>query len=181
MTEVSGPGWCARFATSTSLDDLLPDFGDCVRAFLTQLRRAGANVQVNATWRPPQRAYLMHWCCMVGDSGQDAAAVPALPGVDIDWTHGGDMASARAAARQMMARYQIRFPAALVSRHTQRRAIDMTIAWKGALRVTDFNGQTHVIDAPPRTGSNPVLIGVGASFGVIKLVKDPPHWSDDGH
>ena len=49
MAEISGPEWCARFATSTSLDDLLPDFGDRVRAFLTQLRRAGARVQVNAT------------------------------------------------------------------------------------------------------------------------------------
>jgi hypothetical protein len=181
MAEISGPRWCARFATSTSLDDLLPDFGDRVRAFLSRLRQGGAKVQVAATWRPPERAYLMHWCCMVGASGQDAAAVPHMPGVDIDWTHGGDGAAARAAARQMMARYLIRFPAALVSRHTQRRAIDMNISWKGALRITDFDGHTHVIDAPPRTGSNPGLIGVGESFGVIKLVKDPPHWSDDGH
>jgi hypothetical protein len=34
MAEVSGPAWCARFPTSTKLDDLLPDFGDGCRAFI---------------------------------------------------------------------------------------------------------------------------------------------------
>ena len=29
--------------------------------------------------------------------------------------------------------------------------------------------------------ANPALIEAGKSFGVIKLVSDPPHWSDDGH
>jgi hypothetical protein len=181
MAEVSGPGWCARFPTSTSLDDLVPDFGDRVRAFLSRLRAGGATVDIAATFRPPERAYLMHWCCMVGGSGQDPSAVPHMAGVAIDWAHGGSTPSARAAARQMMARYQIKFPAALISRHTQRRAIDMTIGWKGSLRITDFNGQAHVIDGGPRSGSNPQLIHVGATFGVIKLVNDPPHWSDDGH
>jgi hypothetical protein len=181
MAEVSGPGWCARFPTSTSLDDLVPDFGDRVRAFLSRLRAGGATVDIAATFRPPERAYLMHWCCMVGGSGQDPSAVPHMAGVAIDWAHGGSTPSARAAARQMMARYQIKFPAALISRHTQRRAIDMTIGWKGSLRITDFNGQAHVIDGGPHSGSNPQLIHVGATFGVIKLVNDPPHWSDDGH
>jgi hypothetical protein len=87
---------------------------------------------------------------------------------------------AREAARKMMAKYQIAFPAALTSRHTQRRAIDMTIAWKGNLKITDFKGQTHVISAGPRNGSNPQLVAVGKTFGVIKLLSDPPHWSDDG-
>jgi hypothetical protein len=181
MAEVSGPQWCARFSTSTSLDDLLPDFADRVRAFLSRLHAAGAAVEVNATFRPPERAYLMHWCCMLGQGGQDPAAVPRMPGVDIDWSHGGDTPSARAAARRMMARYQIEFPTALVSRHTQRRAIDMTIRWKEVLRITDFNGVAHAIDSGPRTGSNRRLIEVGATFGVIKLASDPPHWSDDGH
>jgi len=81
----------------------------------------------------------------------------------------------------MMAGYQIQFPAALESRHTQRRAIDMTIGWQGTLNIRDFNGQTHAISSSPRNGSNPDLIKVGATFGVIKLASDPPHWSDDGH
>jgi hypothetical protein len=181
MSEVSGPQWCARFPPSTSLDDLLPDFGDRVHAFLSQLNRAGASVSIADTYRPPERAYLMHWCCMIGGSGQDPAAVPPQPGVNIDWTHGGSLSAAKAAAQQMMQGYQIQFPAALVSRHTQRRAVDMTIGWNGTLAITDFNGQPHTITSGPRDGSNPQLIAVGATFGVIKLVSDPPHWSDDGH
>jgi hypothetical protein len=39
----------------------------------------------------------------------------------------------------------------------------------------------HSITGGPRDGSNPELIKVGATFGVMKLVSDPPHWSDDGH
>jgi hypothetical protein len=81
----------------------------------------------------------------------------------------------------MMAGYQIKFPAALESRHTQRRAIDMTIGWNGTLNIRDFNGQAHAIASGPQNGSNSQLIAVGATFGVIKLVTDPPHWSDDGH
>ena len=181
MSEPSGPQWCARFPPGKSLDDLLPDFADKVRAFLSQLSRSGASVSIADTYRPPQRAYLMHWCCMVGGSGQDPHAVPPIAGVAIDWTCGGSIVQARAAARQMMDDYQIKFPAALESRHTQRRAIDMTIGWSGTLNIRDFNGGAHAITSGPRDGSNPDLIRVGASYGVIKLVTDPPHWSDDGH
>lgn len=181
MPEISGPAWCTHFPTSASLDDLLPAFGEKVHVFLASLSNAGARTTISATYRPLERAYLMHWCCMVGASGQDPAMVPSMEGVEIDWTHGGDTATARQAARNMMAGYGIAFPAALVSRHTQRRAIDMTIGWKGVLRITDVDGRRHMIEGGPRNGSNPQLIAVGAGFGVMKLVKDPPHWSDDGH
>lgn len=181
MAEHSGPHWCPRFPSSKSLDDLVPEFGDKVRAFLSQLSRGGASVSIADTWRPPQRAYLMHWCCMIGGSGQDPHAVPPMAGVNIDWGCGNSVPAARAAAKQMMAGYQIQFPAALESRHTQRRAIDMTIGWTGTLTLRDFNGASHAIASAPRNGSNPDLIRVGASFGVIKLASDPPHWSDDGH
>ena len=181
MAEPAGPQWCARFPPSKSLDDLVPDFSDRVRAFLSQLAKAGASVSIADTYRTPERAYLMHWCCMIGGSGQDPHAVPPRPGVNIDWTCGNSTANAKAAAKQMMAGYQIQFPAALESRHTQRRAIDMTIGWNGTLNIRDFNGQNHAITSSPRNGSNPDLIKVGATFGVIKLATDPPHWSDDGH
>lgn len=180
MAENSGPPWCARFPCTTTLDDLLPDFGDACRAFISQMKKGGATVSIATTYRPPERAYLMHFCCMIGNSGQDPYAVPPMKGVNIDWTHGGATLKARDAARRMMEKYQIAFPAALTSRHTQRRAIDMTIGWKGNLKIIDFKGQTHVISSGSRNGSNPQLAAVGKSFGVIKLMSDPPHWSDDG-
>ena len=181
MSEPSGPQWCPRFPTSTSLDDLLPDFGDACRAFISAMKRGGAMVSVAATYRPPERAYLMHWCCMIGGSGQDPASVPPMAGVNIDWTCGHNLGQAKSAAQAMMTGYDIQFPAALVSRHTQRRAVDMTISWNGTLAITDFDGNAHSIASGPRDGSNSELIAVGKSFGVIKLVSDPPHWSDDGH
>ena len=60
-----------------------------------------------------------------------------MAGVAIDWTHGGNTAAAREAAAKMVSTYAIRFPAALVSRHTQRRAVDMTIE-------TRFFGVRHL-------------------------------------
>lgn len=173
--EVSGPGWCDLFQTSTSLEDLAPEFRRCVARFIAALRDAGAAVQISATYRPVQRAYLMHWCCMIADGGQDPAAVPSMDGVPIDWTHGGDRAAAKAAARAMKAKYSIRYPAALVSRHTQRRAIDMTITWQGIVRVRDANDHRY----PAASLSD--LYSIGASYGVHKLEGDRPHWSDDGH
>ena len=61
MAEKSGPQWCKRFPCTTSLDDLLPPFGDACRAFISQLKKAGATVSVATTYRPVERAYLMHW------------------------------------------------------------------------------------------------------------------------
>ena len=189
MPQPSGPAWVAQFPGSKSVDDLLPAFRDKVRAFISKLSDAGATVSIGATYRPPERAYLMHWCCQIAgykNKAGKAVVVPAsaatpMPGVDIDWTHGGSAAAAKTAAAQMVAGYAIRYPAALVSRHTQRRAIDMTIAWQGTLSITDFAGTTRVIATAPRNGSNPALVAVGKTFGVIKLMSDPPHWSDDGH
>ena len=57
----------------------------------------------------------------------------------------------------------------------------MTIGWQGTPNIRDFNGQRHAISCCPQNGSNPELIAVGATYGVFKLVSDPPHWSDDGH
>ena len=180
MAEPSGAQWCARFPPSKSLDDLLPDFADRVRAFLSQLSHAGASVSIADTWRPPQRAYLMHWCCMVGGSGQDPHGVPPLQGVNIDWTCGGSIANARTAARAMMAGYAIQFPAALESRHTQRRAIDMTIHVPAGAVIAP-SGAAAVTFREAADGLDPRVIAIGKSYRVIKLPSDPPHWSDDGH
>jgi hypothetical protein len=170
MAEPSGPQWCGRFPASQSLDDLLPDFGDKVRAFLSRLQKAGATVTIADTYRPPERAYLMHWCCMVGGSGQDPEAVSPMDGVNIDWGHGGAVPVARDAAQQMMTGYDIQFPAALESRHTQRRAVDMTISWNGTLAITDFNGQSHATGLTTATSSAVLL----ASGGVASSLMDFP-------
>ena len=56
----------------------------------------------------------------------------------------------------------------------------MTITWTGELKIKDANAKEVVIKSSPRSGQNKELHAVGASYGVKKYVKDPPHWSIDG-
>lgn len=181
--ESSGAQWCTRFPGSADIAALTPDFAKRVGDFIQSMRMGGATVTIAATFRPPERAYLMHFACLVaGYHGTDGkfrqiapVAVPAMSGVGIDWTHAGDIIAAQGAATQMVTGYTIRYPAALVSRHTQRRAIDMTIHWAGKICMCDG---MHIAHAVTRQAD---LVPIGKTFGVIKLLTDPPHWSDDGH
>jgi hypothetical protein len=93
-----------------------------------------------------------------------------------------DVAATRKAANEMVAGYEIVYAPALTSRHTERKAIDMDISWVGDLTILKADGKTSVtIKSKVRTGDNAELQAVGASYGVIKLKTDPPHWSSDGH
>jgi hypothetical protein len=181
MAEFSGPQWCKRFPGSASIDDLDPEWRGSVWAFLSAMQKGGATIEVSATLRPPERAYLMHWCWMITNLAQAPAAVPPMPGLVIDWTHGGDRNAARAAAEAMVKAYELQFLPSLTSRHTAGRAVDMTITWNDRLNVRDYDGNSHYILTEPRDGTNPELVKIGASFGVIKLLSDRPHWSDNGH
>ena len=49
----------------------------------------------------------------------------------------------------------------------------------GALKFTR-NGQTLVVPFMPDVDTNTPLHRVGASYGVLKLVGDRPHWSHNG-
>ena len=182
--EPSGPQWVNRFPGSASPDDLLPNFRASVRAFLHALGDAGAHVRIASTYRPPERAWLMHWSWRIAH-GTDPATVPHLKTIPIDWQHTGsgapNPAAARTAAKAMVARYGIKFAPALASHHTKRRAIDMMIDWTNSLHIRDASGAPHLIATTPRSGLNQSLIGIAKTFGVQKLIKDPPHWSDDGH
>lgn len=177
--ELSGPQWTARFPTSREIDDLAAPFSAKVAGFVAAMRTAGANVRISATYRPKERAYLMHWAWKIGKQGYDPADVPPMPGVPIIWQH-PTQARSRRAARDMVEAYGMVQIAALNSRHTEKKAIDMTITWSGALSIAEQDGGTKRIATSPRNGSNALLIDVGAGYGVIKLRSDPPHWSDDG-
>ncbi|HWA24353.1 MAG TPA: hypothetical protein VG734_01670 [Lacunisphaera sp.] len=163
-----------------------PGFRLGVASFLGELAEAGATVRVSATYRPPERAYLMHWSWLIARGDADATAVPAMAGVDIEWSHGDAVRSQRAAA-EMVTGYGTggaSVAPALASRHTQRRAIDMNISWTGTLSVRTANGTVRDIASVPRDGTNAELIQVGAGYGVIhfnNVNADRPHWSNDGH
>lgn len=177
---LSGAHWVAFFPTSRSIDDLAVPFRGQVAAFVQALRDAGASVSISATFRPGERAHLMHYAWRIAREGLSPSAVPAKAGVPINWVH-ATLQKSRAAARAMVNGYGIAFKPSLTSRHTAARAIDMTIAWSGTLKIRQKNGATLAINTTPRHGGNSQLIAVGSGYGVIKLVIDPPHWSDNGH
>lgn len=182
----SGPEWVEQFPTSSSVDDLKEPFRNNVRNFLAALAKAGARVVVTDTFRPPQRVYLMHWAFAIANGTANPAKVPPLDGVDIQWVHtdaagNPDGAATKAAAAAMVKAYGIVFAPALGSRHTDGLAVDMTISWSGNLTIKNASGSPLSIAHPPANGMNPGLHAVGATYGVIKLVSDPPHWSSDGH
>ena len=178
--ELSGPHWVARFPTSRSLFDCKPPFLDRISKFHQALVEAGAQVKISATLRPAERAYLMHFSSKIASGKIDPRKVPPMAGVSIKWFH-GDLAKSKNAAQQMVHGYGIAFPPALHSRHTEGLAVDMTITWSGTLQIKDATGAVKSIGAPQSGNTNQALHKVGASYGVIKLASDPPHWSSDGH
>jgi hypothetical protein len=187
MGTLSGKSWVDKFPNSSSLDDLREPFRTQAKSFVAALRKAGAMVEISSTYRPPERAYLMHYSFQVANNSLDPSTVPPMKGVDIDWNYKDptgktDLAASRKAARDMVAAYEIVFAPALSSRHTERNAVDMDISWAGDLTIAAFDGKgTTTIRLEPRTGANKDLQTLGASYSVHKLVTDPPHWSSDGH
>ncbi len=189
--EFPGLSWVNKFPGSRSVADLAEPFQTKVQSFIAALEAAGSDVSISATYRPPERAYLMHWCCQIAGyrdpaTGEliriDPTKVSIMPmaGVDIDWTAGGQPVFARVLCQKMRAGYQIDYPAALTSRHTQRLAIDMTIKVPAKSTIVDANGQKVRFDVSAQ-GTDPRVAAIGASFGVMKLASDVPHWSCDGH
>lgn len=181
--EYAGTAWCDRFPASNRLEDLEPAFGASVRAFTTAIEIAGGRVAIADTFRPAERAYLMHFACLVAGYRDDQKVfhqispgdVPAMAGVEIDWTCGGDGGAARTAAVAMRKRFDIVYPAALVSNHTRRKAVDMRINFQGVIHVRTRSGTLVPVERQQD------LWPVGKSYGVIKLASDEPHWSVDGH
>lgn len=169
MSLVCGSALCALFPTSRSVDDLADPFRGRVRAFLDALHARGCTVRISATRRPRPRAWLMRQAWDVAHGIVASNAVPAFvpgpgeqPMPEILWSVEG--------ARAMVETYELVVQPATNSRHNTGRAIDMTIeGWPA----TPAN-----LEDPENLGS---LYLLGRGYGVIKLVKDRPHWSDDGH
>jgi len=183
---LSGPAWVHQYPTSKSVDDLVDPFRTNVRKFLAALSAAGATITIADTLRPPQRLFLMHYCFQVAKSVLAPAQVPVISNVDIQWLHtdndgNADLAASTAAAAQMVAGYGIVYAPALNSLHAIGEAIDMDISWSGDLTIANADGTIAVVTSSPHNGQHPDLHKVGASYGAIKLVSDPPHWSLTGH
>lgn len=173
LPELSGPQWVTRFPGSNRTNDLNSSFRRSAEDFIVALKAAAANVRISATYRPRERAYLMHYCVKISKGLISPDRVPKMSGVEIEWDHGDERASKNAAA-EMARGYTIVHPPALISRHTERAAIDMTIT--GIIGKTMLDASAQAVEVTDNT----VLYRVGASYGCHKLIPDPPHWSDNG-
>lgn len=171
--ELSGAHWCERFPGSRTTAGLVRPFRGSVIAFIQALELARIRVSISSTWRPPERAYLMRYCWDIHHRLIQPELAPARDGVFIRWEHPSPAASL-AAAEAMVRTYGLRHRPALESRHTEGRAVDMSItAWEGKV-IIDGRGKRVKLD----TLSD--LHRVGKSYGVHPLPGDPVHWSSDG-
>jgi hypothetical protein len=180
---MSGAGWWranqGRYPNSARVADLASPFREKVTTFLGALEDAGAQLSVASTRRDPRRAQLMSVSWRIARGELDADQAPSIPGVPIVWQH-ATPARSRTAAQAMVDLFDIAYEPSLASLHIEGRAIDMTITWEGTLRIRDRAGTVHAIGAPRSGSTNRDLHAVGASYGVRKLLSDPPHWSDTG-
>jgi hypothetical protein len=122
----------------------------------------------------------MHYAARIDRGEISPAAVPSMAGVDIEWEHYTNAGSLQAAQLMVEAYGVGGNPVALKSRHTQRLAIDWNITWDGELKIKKKDGVLVNVGDPPNGVTNTRLHAVGASYGVLKLWNDPPHWSSDG-
>ncbi|WP_295527146.1 hypothetical protein [Novosphingobium sp. Chol11] len=181
---LSGAAWWhanqARYPDNSAIADLEPGFRTKVESFLAALAKANATVHISATRRNPVRGALMHWAYKLSKGKVKAKDVPAIPGCDIDWVHADEEASQKA-AQEMVSLFRIVYPPAHPSMHYKGLAIDMNISWTGTLKIAGADGTVVEIGTPLNGASNTDLHAVGKGYGVIKLLKDKPHWSSDGH
>ena len=87
----------------------------------------------------------MHFSFAIARNGVDPTTVPPLAGVDIQWVHPASPGvsstqASKAAAEQMVPAYGIAFKPALGFRHTEGKAIDMSIAFNGNLVIIKADG-----------------------------------------
>src|SRR5207247_5974199 len=114
---------------SDRLDALADPFKGNVTSFIDMLRANKAHVSISATYRPPERAWLMHWAWYIakGKIKYSKLGTIANPhNIDIVWDH-GDEKSTRAAAAAMVKAHKVAHQAAPPSRHTERQAAAITI------------------------------------------------------
>lgn len=182
--KLSGSAWWhanqANYPNSAAVSDLVAGFRDKVEKFIAAMRKGGAVVTPNATLRNKTRAHLMHYCFRLSKGQVRAKDIPKVDGLEIVWDHGDEKLS-RKAAKEMVDLFDIVFQPSLNSLHIQGKAIDMNISWSGTIKVTDAKGKVVQLGAPANGSGNTVLHGIGATYGVHKLLSDAPHWSSNGH
>lgn len=163
MATKSGIFWVswanAHAASSKSISDLVEPFRTHASSFVKALTVAGAHVDISVTKRSDKRAYLFHWCWLIGLGYKKASDAPPKVGVPIDWDHGDDVKTKKA-AKEMITGFALAIPPAstnapaLTSNHIAGRAIDMKITWTGAISIAKPDGTTDAVAFVPNVNAN---------------------------
>ena len=181
---LSGAAWwhtnAGKYPIIDKINALQGVFADRVQKFVNALRKAGADVHVSETRRNPARVQLMHYSFKLSRAEIQTKHIPKIEGCDIVWDHGNEELS-QAAAKEMVELFKAVKEPSLASLHITGKAIDMTIKWSMPITIVDGHGCEVRIAGPGNGASSAALHKVGASFGVMKLLKDPQHWSINGH
>jgi hypothetical protein len=173
----AGRYWLQFWPTGKTTAGLTQPFRGNVERGITATERAGGHVDIAATNRPYERAWLMQKAWDI-DHGADPASIPAYPGINIIWTREG--------AHEMVQGYGLAVRPVLNSHHIPvppsrtGLAVDMNVTFAAAGTMFDANGVAHTIAAGD-ADKNPAYHAVMATYGVHKLVSDEPHYSVDGH
>ena len=181
-TRLSGPHWAGvkEYLGSKSMDTLVDPFKGNITSFIAMLRANHALVNINATYRPPERAWLMHWAWYIGKGWTKYSKIASIKNpynIDIVWDHGDDK-STRKAALAMAAAFGMAHQAALKSRHTEGHAVDINIT--RLPEVLTIDKKEYPIGVA-KAEHNEALWFVGEHlFSVVKHHTDRPHWSTDG-
>jgi hypothetical protein len=170
-----------------SVDDLDPLFKLKVRAFLKALQDAGATVTIGTTRRSDKRAYLFHWSWRIAVGNAKASAATAKAGRRHplgSWQRGGQQARRPGDGRRLRPRRPAEEHQSAVARqppHPRQGDRHDDPCGSGTLKVKKHGG--GIVDVSVHGERQPELEAarVGASYGVLKLKTDAPHWSLDGH
>ena len=178
--KLSGAHWTKQFPGSNKVDALIEPFKKNVTSFMGMLRSNKADISVAATYRPPERAWLMHWAWFIAKGKISYSKIGTIANpykIDIVWDH-GDKKSTLKAAQAMVAAYKMKHQAALTSQHTARKAIDMNIS--GLPEVLKIDGKDYPIGTADPKENKALWFISQHQFAVVKRADDPPHWSVDG-
>jgi hypothetical protein len=186
------------FPGSKDIGTLAQPFQNHVRAFVAAMKAAGIHVGIATTFRPVQRAYMMHWTWLISKENFSAEDVPPFSQdgeepVDVCWvirdSNGiPDQKESREAADAAFKAFEIdpenKVPPALLTRHATGQAIDMTTTWTSPT-ITILNAAKHpvLISSQPQNGLNAALEAIGAGYKVMHYMPaaaDKNHWSDNG-
>jgi len=184
----SGAEWveladASGWTNSADFAALDPSWGPRAQAFVEGLRAAGAQVNVTAGLRHPNRAFLMHYAWGVAQGQYTPAQANEACrgcGINIEWDH-GTAEACRAAAQALVEAFGLVHQASIRSNHIRGLAIDMEISDLPA-SIT-MNGQTYATQqgASGEAAARSVA-PIGRAMGVIWFGPgDVVHWSHNGH